>query len=114
MDKVAERVGRTRIFVGMPPWKAYGLALSPPFAPWPWLAMVASTMGYSMSDSSEQASKSHTNTSALSRSRYLLEDAVPVARKAGSVTGRLLPRRFHLDNIHSSQRLLPADRQSMD
>lgn len=31
---------------------AYGLALSPPFAPWPWrwtLTMVASTMAYSMS-----------------------------------------------------------------
>src|SRR3546814_4751834 len=43
---------------------AYGLALSPPFAPWPWrwtLTMVASTMAYSMSGSSEQArSEEHT------------------------------------------------------
>lgn len=97
------------------PWKAYGLALSPPFAPWPWLAMVASTMGYSMSDSSEQASKSRTNTSALSRSRYCLKTVFQLPRKAGSVTGRLLPRRFRLDNIHSSrQGLLPADRRSLD
>src|SRR3546814_16458852 len=39
---------------------ADGLAPSPPFAPWPWrwtLTMVASTMAYSMSGSSEQASK---------------------------------------------------------
>src|SRR3546814_9291026 len=36
---------------------ADGLALSPPFAPWPWrwtLTMVASTMAYSMSGRSEE------------------------------------------------------------
>ena len=39
---------------------AYGLALSPPFAPCPWwwtLTMVASTMAYSISGSSETVSK---------------------------------------------------------
>src|SRR5690606_21058011 len=54
---------------------AYGLALSPPFAPWPWrwtLMMVASTMAYSISGSSEHASKSRTNISALTQSRYRL------------------------------------------
>src|SRR5450631_104575 len=52
---------------------ADGLALSPPFAPWPWrwtLTMVASTMAYSMSGCSEQASKSLMKTSALTQSRY--------------------------------------------
>src|SRR5688572_31598047 len=50
---------------------AYGLALSPPFAPCPWrwtLMMVASTMAYSRSGSSEQAWKSVTKTSALRQS----------------------------------------------
>ena len=45
-----------------------GLALSPLFAPCPWrwtLTMVASTMAYSMSGSSEQASNSRTKTSAF-------------------------------------------------
>ena len=39
---------------------ADGLALKAPFAPWPWrwtLTMVASTMAYSRSGSSEQASE---------------------------------------------------------
>src|SRR3546814_3183982 len=51
---------------------ADGLAPSPPFAPWPWrwtLTMVASTMAYSMSGSSEQASKIRMKTSALTQSR---------------------------------------------
>ncbi|CAK06976.1 hypothetical protein RL1481 [Rhizobium johnstonii 3841] len=53
----------------------YSLALSPPFEPCPWrwtLTMVASTMAYSMSGSSEQTSKSLVKTSALTQSRYRL------------------------------------------
>lgn len=96
VDKVAERVGRARIFVAMPPLEGLWPGSESPFAPWPWLAMVASTMGYSMSDSSVQASKSRTNTSALSRSRYCLKTVFQLPRKAGSVTGRLLPWRFRL------------------
>ena len=71
--EIAERVGQRQDFgrhaaLGA----ADGLALSPPFAPCPWrwtLTMVASTMAYSMSGSSEQASNSLTKTSALTQSR---------------------------------------------
>src|SRR5918912_3385953 len=54
---------------------ADGLALSPPFAPCPWrctLTIVASTIAYSRSGSSEQASNSRRKTSALTQSRYRL------------------------------------------
>jgi len=49
---------------------ADGLALCPPFAPWPWrwtLTMVPSTMAYSMSGSLDTASKIRLKTSALSQ-----------------------------------------------
>lgn len=49
--------------------------------------MVASTMAYSMSGSSEQALKSRTKTSALTQS-VSLEDGVPVAEEGGKVTPR--------------------------
>src|SRR5208282_5890801 len=65
---------------------ADGLALSPPFAPWPWrwtLTMVASTMAYSMSGCSEQASKSLMKTSALTQSRYRLKTVFQLPKKAG-------------------------------
>ena len=72
-DEIAERVGQRQYFgrhaaLGA----ADGLALSPPFAPCPWrwtLTMVASTMAYSISGSSEQASKSLVKTSAFTQSR---------------------------------------------
>ena len=72
-ESVSERedLGRQAAF-----GTADGLALSPPFAPWPWrwtLTMVASTMAYSMSGSSEQASKSRAKTSAFTQSRYRLK-----------------------------------------
>src|SRR3546814_16128351 len=64
--EIAERVGEGEDLGGhVTPGAADGLALSPPFAPWPWrwtLTMVASTMAYSMSGSSEQASKSRPKT----------------------------------------------------
>ena len=51
--EVAERIGQRQDFGGHAAVRAaYGLALSPPFAPWPWrwtLTMVASIMAYSMS-----------------------------------------------------------------
>src|SRR5208282_1560818 len=65
---------------------ADGLALSPPFAPWPWrwtLTMVASTMAYSMSGCSEQASKSLMKTSALIQSRYRLKTVFQLPKKGG-------------------------------
>jgi hypothetical protein len=72
-DEIAERVGQSQNFGRHAAFgTADGLALSPPFAPCPWrwtLTMVASTMAYSMSGASEQASKSLVKTSALTQSR---------------------------------------------
>jgi hypothetical protein len=57
--KIAERVGQRENLGGHATLgAAYGSALSPPFAPCPWrwtLTMVASTIAYSRSVSSEQA-----------------------------------------------------------
>ena len=90
--KIAERVGEREDFgrhaaLGA----AYGLALSPPFAPWPWrwtLTMVASTMAYSMSGSSEQASKSRTKTSALTQPRYRVKTLFQLAEEGRQVPPR--------------------------
>src|SRR5688572_27751296 len=86
-DQIAERVGEGEDFGGHAALgAAYGLALSPPFAPWPWrwtLTMVASTMAYSMSGSSEHASKSFRKTSALTQSRYRLNAVFHLPNKAG-------------------------------
>src|SRR5882757_8135409 len=63
-----------------------GLALRPPFAPCPWrwtLTMVASTMAYSMSGASEQASKSLVKTSALTQSRYRLKTVFQLPKSGG-------------------------------
>jgi hypothetical protein len=64
----------------------YGLALSLPFTPWPWrwtLTMVASIMAYSISGSSEQASKCRTKTSALAQFRYCLKTVFQLPNRAG-------------------------------
>src|SRR5215210_3071038 len=77
---------------------ADGLALSPPFAPCPWrwtLTIVASTMAYSMSGSSEQASKSRTKTSALTQSRYRLKTVFQLPKKAGRSRHGLPVRTIH-------------------
>src|ERR1700726_49523 len=71
--EIAERISKRQDFGGHAALRtADRLALSPPFAPCPWrwpLTMVASTMAYSMSGASEQASKSLVETSALTQSR---------------------------------------------
>src|SRR3954454_24292025 len=76
-DEVAESVGEGQDFGRhAAPGAADGLARSPPFAPCPWrwtLTMVASTMAYSISGSSEAASKSRLKTSARTQSRYRLK-----------------------------------------
>jgi len=60
--QAAERIRQRQYFGRHAALRAtYGLARSPPFAPWPWrwtLTMVASTIAYSMSGSSDTASKS--------------------------------------------------------
>src|ERR1700732_3221998 len=85
-DEIAERVGQSQNFGRHAAFgTADGLALSPPFAPCPWrwtLTMVASTMAYSMSGASEQASKSLVKTSALTQSRYRLKTVFQLPRAA--------------------------------
>ena len=72
-DEITKRVGQRQNFGRHAAFgTSDGLALRPPFAPCPcrWtLTMVASTMAYSMSGVSEQASKSLVKTSALTQSR---------------------------------------------
>ena len=72
-DQIAERVGQRQDFGRQAALGAADrLALRPPFAPWPWrwtLTMVASTMAYSISGSSEQASNNLVKTPALTQSR---------------------------------------------
>src|SRR5215211_9094387 len=71
--EVAERVGERQDLGGQAAFGAAdGLARSPPFAPGPWrwtLTMVASTMAYSISGSSETASNSRWKTSAFTQPR---------------------------------------------
>jgi hypothetical protein len=72
-DEIAQCVGQRQNFGRHAAFgTADGLALRPPFAPCPWrwtLTIVASTMAYSMSGVSDQASKSLVKTSALTQSR---------------------------------------------
>ena len=94
--KIAERIGQRQDFGRHAAFGAAdGLALSPPFAPWPWrwtLTMVASTMAYSMSGSSEQAANSRANTSALTQSRKRLKTVFHLPKKAGRSRHGLLVR----------------------
>src|ERR1700693_3693176 len=86
-DEIAQGIGEVQDFgrhaaLGF----ADGLAPSPPFAPCPWrwtLTMVASTMAYSMSGSSEAASKSRLKTSAFTQSRNRLQNVVQPPHSAG-------------------------------
>src|SRR3982074_2815333 len=76
-NEIAECVGQRQNFSRHAAFgTADGLALRPPFAPCPWRwtwTMVASTMAYSMSGASDQASKSLVKTSSLTQSRYRLK-----------------------------------------
>src|SRR3546814_478836 len=96
---IAERVGEGEDLGGhAASGAAYGLALSPPFAPWPWrwtLTMVASNMAYSMSGSSEQASKSRTKMSAFTQSRYRLKMVFQLPKKPGRSRHGLPVRAIH-------------------
>src|SRR5690348_4203057 len=71
--EIAKRIGQRQDFGGHAAFRtADRLALGPPFAPCPWrwtLTIVASTMAYSMSGSSETASNSRFQTSAFAQSR---------------------------------------------
>src|SRR5713101_3506659 len=109
-DEIAERIGEGQDLgrhaaLGL----AYGLALSPPFAPCPWrwtLTMVASTMAYSMSGSSEAASKSRLKTSALTQSRYRLKTVFQDPNSGGRSRHGLPVRAIH--NTASTKRRLSS------
>src|SRR6478735_613626 len=88
---------------------ADGLARSPPFAPCPWrwtLTMVASTMAYSMSGSSEAASKSRLKMSAFTQSRYRLKTVFQRPKNAGKSRQGLPVHAIH--NTASTNRRLSA------
>src|SRR5712675_2510104 len=86
-DEIAQCVGQRQNFGRHAAFgTADGLALRPPFAPCPWrwtLTIVASTMAYSMSGVSEQASKSLANTSALTQSRQRLKTVFQLPKSGG-------------------------------
>src|SRR4051794_3526982 len=88
---------------------ADGLARSPPFAPCPWrctLTMVASTMAYSISGSSEAASKSRLKISAFTQSRKRLKTVFQWPNVAGKSRQGLPVRAIH--NTASTKRRLSA------
>src|SRR5436190_24202205 len=107
-DEVAQGVGEGEDFgrhaaLGF----ADGLALSPPFAPCPWrwtLTMVASTMAYSISGSSETASKSRLKTSALTQSRNRVNTLFQWPNEGGRSRHGLPVRAIH--NTASTNRRL--------
>ena len=76
----------------------YGLARSPPFAPWPCRCtrtMVASTMAYSMSGSPLTASNRRTKTSAFTQSRKRLNTVFHLPKCSGKSRQGLLVRTIH-------------------
>src|SRR5690242_19868951 len=109
-DEIAQGIGEGQDFgrhaaLGA----ADGLARSPPFAPCPWrwtLTMVASTMAYSMSGSSEAASKSRWKTSAFTQSRYRLKTVFQWPNSVGRSRQGLPVRAIH--NTASTNRRLSA------
>src|SRR5208337_3829514 len=86
-DEIAECIGQRQNLGGHAAFGAANdLALSPPFAPWPcrWtLTIVASTMAYSMSGSSETASNIRLKTSALTQCRNRLNTVFQGPNSAG-------------------------------
>src|ERR1700687_5032286 len=98
-DEIAQSVGEGQDFGRHAPLGlAYGLALSPPFAPCPcrWtLTMVASIMAYSMSGSSEAASKILLKTSARAQSRNRVNTEFHLPNPAGRSRQGLPVRAIH-------------------
>src|SRR5438874_1867690 len=109
-DEVAESIGEGQDLGRHAAFGfADGLALSPPFAPCPWrwtLTIVASTMAYSMSGSSEAASKSRLKTSAFTQSRYRLKTVFQGPNSGGRSRHGLPVRAIH--NTASTKRRLSS------
>lgn len=98
-DQITERVGEGEDFGGPATLGlAYGLALSPPFEPWPWrwtLTMVPSIMANSKSGSSDTASKILLKTSAVTQSRKRLKTVFHLPKAAGKSRQGLPVRAIH-------------------
>src|ERR1700752_1212801 len=109
--EIAERVGEGQDFGGHAAFRtADRLALSPPFAPCPWrwtLTMVASTMAYSMSGSSETASNNRFQTSAFTPSRKRVNTLFQWPNEGGRSRQGLPVRAIHSTASTNSRLSLP-------
>src|SRR5215217_5438384 len=109
-DEIAQSVGEGQDFGRHAAFGAAdSLARSPPFAPCPWrctLTMVASTMAYSISGSSEAASNSRVKTSAFTQSRYRLKTVFQRPNSGGRSRQGLPVRAIH--NTASTNRRISA------
>src|SRR3954452_22939404 len=97
--QIAEGVGERQDFGGQAAFgPANGLARSPPFAPCPcrWtFTMVASTMAYSRSGSSETASNNRCQTSAFTQSRKRVKTLFQCPNEGGRSRQGLPVRAIH-------------------
>src|SRR5215211_5366472 len=109
--EVAERVGERQDLGGQAAFRAAnGLARSPPFAPCPWrwtLTMVASTMAYSISGSSETASNSRFQTSAFTQPRKRVYTLLQFPSEDGKSRHGLPVRTIHKTASTKSRLSLP-------
>src|SRR5215203_4413826 len=109
--EVAERVGERQDLGGQAAFGAAdGLALRPPFAPCPWrwtLTMVASTMAYSISGSSETAANNRCQTSALTQSRKRVKTLFQFPNERGRSRHELPVRTIHSTASTKSRLSLP-------
>src|SRR5246500_5601546 len=109
--EIAERIGEGQDFGGHAALRtADRLTLSPPFAPCPWrwtLTMVASTMAYSMSGSSETASNSRFQISAFTQSRKRVNTLFQWPNAAGRSRQGLPVRAIHNTASTKSRLFLP-------
>ena len=111
-DEIAERVGERQNLGRHAAFRASnGLALSPPFAPWPWrwtLTMVASTMAYSMSGSSGEGVEQPLQDIRLYPVPKPREDACSSGRKTAGRSRHGLPvRAIHKTASTNSRLSLP-------
>src|SRR6201997_3163722 len=110
-DEVAQCVGEGQDFGRHAAFGAAdGLSLGPPFAPCPWrwtLTMVASTMAYSMSGSSETASNSRFQISAFAQSRKRVNTLFQWPNEGGRSRQGLPVRAIHSTASTNSRLSLP-------
>src|SRR5215218_1003431 len=109
--EVAERVRERQDFGGQAAFgAANSLARSPPFAPCPWrwtLTMVASTIAYSMSGSSETASNNRCQTPAFTQSRKRVKTLFQFPNEGGRSRQGLPVRTIHSTASTNRRLFLP-------